>query len=184
MKAYTYKMSCVFFHSQVPWLHMLYAAIGAVVYTLVSLFFLEKTQYIKGTRMVTFLISLEPTCMYEINHFYFVVFSVQHPASYRKPQAFHQPRGVCFWSTFTLCWHHPDLNFPLATSWRFHRTKAGGWHLTWCESSFYCIYSPNLSLLLNKKNIPRMDVMNTWLDLCISFKNFVLTLPFFLTVHI
>uniref|UniRef100_A0A8C7PGQ5 Uncharacterized protein n=1 Tax=Oncorhynchus mykiss TaxID=8022 RepID=A0A8C7PGQ5_ONCMY len=31
-----YRRSCVLFHSQVPRLHMLYAAIGAVVYTLVS----------------------------------------------------------------------------------------------------------------------------------------------------
>lgn len=121
------------------------------------------------------------TNLYGINHFYFDIFSTERLIGKRELSFMPEE---CFWSTFTLCWHHPDLNFPLATSWRFHRTKAGGWHLTWCESSFYCIYSPNLSLLLNKKNIPRMDVMNTWLDLCISFKNFVLTLPFFLTVHI
>lgn len=171
-----YRRSCVFFHSQVPRLHVLYAAIGAVVYTLVE--FIENPQYFRGNwRNWDF----SWTNLYGINHFYFDIFSTERLIGKRELSFMPEE---CFWSTFTLCWHHPDLNFPLATSWRFHRTKAGGWHLTWCESSFYCIYSPNLSLLLNKKNIPRMDVMNTWLDLCISFKNFVLMLPFFLTVHI
>ena len=141
-----YRRSCVLFHSQVPRLHMLYAAIGAVVYTLVSS--LKTLSISEGIGEMY--ISLEPTCM-ELT---ISILTFLAPSYSSENVSFPSSQRSVFWSTITLCWHRPDLYFPLATSWRFHRTKAGGWRLTWCGSSFYCIYSPNLSLLLNKtKNV-------------------------------
>lgn len=52
------------------------------------------------------------SCFMSISSFLFfliLVFSVQHPTSYRKSGVGHQPRGVRLWSAFSLCWYCSHL---------------------------------------------------------------------------
>lgn len=113
---------------QIPWLHMVYAAIGAIAFTMVRVSILPNI-YSNLSYFVEWICSMFFRCvfMFVCACVFKLVSGLSHPAAHWQRKILNRPRGICFRCSLSLYWHYPDLHLHLANHRNCKKIEASSW---------------------------------------------------------
>lgn len=103
---------------QVPWLHAIYAVIGAILFTLVGVDYFS----IALTYICIIFFSFTTFILFVLLSFA-TVLGLRHPAAVREQALRHKSRGVYFCHPHPLPGHHLPVQLPAPDHWRRPRVK-------------------------------------------------------------